>query len=349
MRLRRPRSDRHDQSRREGARDSGYNPALEQAGGSDIMDVRLSCLLLALAACASAPAKSAVAPPPAAAAEPAPPSPAGPLPGVSLEGLTPEEQAVVVAFANEQFCYCGCPHTLIACLREHASCRHARRMVAFAVRLVRAGAHRSRPAPVTAQAAIGEIVRSYYSSFDRRARLDVVSFGPPLGNPDAPVTMVEFSDFTCPYCMMVRPALESFVRARADRVKLFYKPFPIDSHPGAYAAAQAAEWARARGSFWAMHDALFANPEARTADEIAALASHAGGDPAELRAALAGEQFLPRVKESQAEARQAGIRGTPTLFLDGRRLDLSDFSEEGLELTLQDEEEWQRHGGWERD
>ena len=55
------------------------------------------------------------------------------------------------------------------------------------------------------------------------------------------------------------------------------------------------------------------------------------------------------MKASQAEARQAGLRGTPTLFLNGRMHVLSDFSEEGLEFTVQDEEEWQRNKGWERD
>jgi len=292
------------------------------------MTVRLSVLLFALILAWPRPAL-AVPPPDEGAA----------LSGVEVEGLSVEQRAALAAWASKAFCHCGCPHTVDRCLREHTTCRHAPRMARLAARLVRAGARGQD---------LDRTVDAYYASFDRRAKLDVSRFGPPLGSPDAPVTMVEFSDFTCPYCALVRPLLEAFVRARPARVRLFYKPFPIESHPGALETAQAAEWARERGLFWPMHDAVF-EERAHTTEDLADLARSLGGDPADLREALAQERFLPRVRESQAEARAAGIRGTPTLFLGGRMLLLSDFSEEGLEHALEDEEEWQRHGGWERD
>jgi protein-disulfide isomerase len=262
------------------------------------------------------------------------------LPGVALDALTPEQRKLVLEFANEAFCYCGCPHTLAQCLREHKTCRHAPRMAALAARLARAGARKDE---------LVRLVTSYYASFDKRAQLDVARFGPPLGSPEAPVTLVEYSDFTCPYCQLVRPLLESFVEARKGRVKLVFKPFPIESHPGALELAQAAEWARDANLFWPMHDALFERPGAHSADELASLARRLGGDPESLRAALADGRYLPRIRASQAEARAAGIKGTPALFLGGRPLVLMDYSEEGLEFTLEDEEEWVRHRGWQRD
>jgi protein-disulfide isomerase len=297
------------------------------------MTFRRAALLAALAA--------ALLAPPAGAAPAEPPAPADPLPGVDLEGLSEAQRDAVAEYAKEAFCYCGCPHTLAQCLREHATCRHAPRMAALAVRLARGGA--KKPDLV-------KTIAGYYASFDKRAKLDVASFGPPLGSPAAPITAVEFSDFTCPFCQQVRPALEAFVEARADRVKLVYKPFPIESHPGALEAAQAAEWAREKGLFWAMHDAIFEAPgAARSVDGLAELAQGIGGDPEDLRAALAERRYLPKIRASQAEARAAGIRGTPTLFFDGRMLVLSDFSDEGLEQALADEEEWRKHRGWERD
>ncbi|HEY6004404.1 MAG TPA: thioredoxin domain-containing protein [Anaeromyxobacter sp.] len=274
---------------------------------------------------------------PAAAAEPAAPS--GDLPGVDTEGLSSEQKATLAAWAKDALCYCGCPHTVSQCLREHGSCRHAKRMASLAARLLRAGARRE----------LSKTVDSYYASFDRRARLDVSRFGPPLGNPAAPIALVEFSDFTCPYCQAIRSGLEAFVRARANRVKLFYKPFPIESHPGALECAQAAEWAREKGQFWAMHDAVFGNSGAHTVDDLADLARSLGLVPAELRDAISDKRYVPRIRESQGEARAAGIRGTPTLFLDGRMLVLTDYSEEGLTFTLEDEEEWRTHHGWNRD
>ena len=289
-----------------------------------------------------APLAAALLSAPAAIAADAPPAaPADALPGVDLSSLSPDQRKVVVEYAREAFCYCGCPHTIEQCLRTHGKCHHAQRMAKLAAHLVASGAP---------QADVPKLVDGYYASFDKRVKLDVAQFGPPRGNASAKVELVEFSDFTCPYCQKVHAPLSAFVEARADRAKLFYKPFPIESHPGAYDAAQAGEWARAKGFFWEMHDALFGHPEAaHSVSDLTDLARGAGGDPADLRAALEQKTYLPRVKESQSEARQAGIRGTPTLFLNGRMHVLSDFSEEGLEFTLQDEEEWQRAGGWEKD
>lgn len=274
---------------------------------------------------------------PGGAAEPPLPAPAVDLAGVDLSALSPEQKGVVRSWAKDAVCYCGCPHTVAQCLREHATCRHAKRMATLAARLVKNGAKRSD---------LERALDQYYASFDKRARLDVSRFGPPLGSEAAKVALVEFSDFTCPYCQRVRPGLEAFVRAHEGRVKLYYKPFPIESHPGALECAQAAEWARDKGRFWEMHDALFENPAAHTADAIVDLARALGLPPAELRDALADRRYVARIHESQAEARTAGLRGTPTLYVNGRMLVQNDYSEEGLEHTLADEDEWQANRGW---
>jgi protein-disulfide isomerase len=265
--------------------------------------------------------------------------PAAP-PGAEAPGLTPEQQQVLADWSRTAFCYCGCPHTVAQCLKEHRTCKHAPRMVTLAARLVRAGAKKDE---------LGRLVSSYYASFDKRARIDVASFGPPLGDAKSPVTIVEWSDFTCPYCQLVRPVLESFVKERQGRVKLVYKPFPIEGHPGAQEMAQAGEWARDEKIFWRMHDALFSNPHSHSPDELAALAREAGGDPESLRAALESGKYAGKIRDSQAEARAAGIKGTPSLFFNGRALVISDFSMEGLELTLEDEEEWVANQGWKKD
>jgi protein-disulfide isomerase len=298
------------------------------------MTFRRSVLVAALAAVILTPPL-----PTRPAAEP-PAADAPVFPGLPLDDLSAEQKRLLADYAKEAFCYCGCPHTLARCLREHTTCRHAPRMATLAVRLVRAGAKKDE---------LARIVTGYYASFDKRAKLVTAGFGPPLGSAEAPLTLVEFSDFTCPYCQLVRPALESFVEGHAGRVKLLYKPFPIESHPGALEAAQAAEWAREVGLFWPMHDALFATGGAHAPDELATLARDVGGDPEALRAAIAAGKYVPRIRESQAEARAAGIRGTPTLFLNGRMLVLMDYSAEGLEFTLEDEEEWHEHRGWRRD
>ncbi|HSN90745.1 MAG TPA: thioredoxin domain-containing protein, partial [Anaeromyxobacteraceae bacterium] len=278
-------------------------------------------LLSAAVACAVAAGS------PSAPARAAPEGAEEALPGVSLDDLTEAQREVVAAFAREEYCYCGCPHTVAGCLRSHKECKHAPRMVRLAARYARAGA---------ARAEIARLLDQYYASFDRRARLETASYGPPLGDPAAPVTIVEFSDFACPFCAQLRPVLERFVEERAGRVKLVYKPFPIDAHPGAFEAALAAEWARGQGIFWKFHDALYANARDFSPGALASLARGLGADGDALQAALESGALQGRVQASRQEARAAGLRATPTLFFDGRLLVLPDLNEATLDLTLED-------------
>jgi predicted DsbA family dithiol-disulfide isomerase len=261
-------------------------------------------------------------------------------PGIDLEGLEPDARRTVAELALSEFCPCGCPHTISACLRGHETCSHSKRAARLAVRLARLGV-------------VGDdlrrMVSSYYASFDRRPGPNPSNWGPPLGDPAAKVTLVEISDFTCPFCRKLRPDLEAFVKAREGRVNLVYVPFAIESHPGALQAAQIGEWAREAGHFWPTHDALFEAVHPLDDDDVAELARAVGGDPDALRAALADERYLPRVRAGQAAGRDAGIRGTPTLFLNGRQLVVPDYSEAALEDALADEEEWAAHGGWAKD
>ncbi|WP_242356253.1 thioredoxin domain-containing protein [Anaeromyxobacter sp. SG64] len=296
----------------------------------------------AISACAarsqSRPGAAAAGAPATSTAPASADDPKAVLPGVDLEGLSPEQQRAVAEFALDEFCYCGCPHTVSSCLHEHESCAHAPRMASQAVRLARGGA---------TKADILRQVTAYYAAFDRRAKLTVADFGPALGESTAPIALVEFSDFTCPYCRAVRPQLEAFVERHAGRVKLFYKPYPIESHPYAAEAAQAGEWAREKGLFWPMHDRIFGAEHALDVDGLADQASALGGDAEDLRAAIADGRYRARIEASQAEARDAGLRGTPTVFMNGRLL--TDLSEEGLEQSLRDEEEWLQHRGWAHD
>jgi predicted DsbA family dithiol-disulfide isomerase len=111
----------------------------------------------------------------------------------------------------------------------------------------------------------------------------------------------------------------------------------------------AAEWAREKGAFWRFHDELF---EARghELDDMASLARSLGLDADDLRDAVTTHRYEQKVLGSRASGMAAGVTQTPTVYLDGRRLDLPDNSAEWLQFTLEDEEEWLRHPGkWDRD
>jgi protein-disulfide isomerase len=191
------------------------------------------------------------------------------------------------------------------------------------------------------------VLTDYYASFDKakRARIELNGMGPPLGDPKATITLVEYADFECPFCQQLRPKLEAFVKAHPGRVKLHFKPFPIPGHPHAEPAAEAAEWARDQGIFWPFHDAMFENPKSLDTDSLVALADKLGKDGEALRRALNDRKYRDRVQSSMIEARRAGVLGTPTLFVNGRRHVIPDYSDTVLEFVLEDEEEWAK-AGW---
>ena len=270
-------------------------------------------------------------------------------PGVDASGLTPAQVEVADQLLASAYCYCGCPHTVAGCLKEHKSCKHSPRMAQLAVRIAASGMPFG-----DAQ----KVLTEYYAGFaKKRFAFNVKDFGPPLGSPSAPVTIVEFSDFTCPFCQAIRAPLERWVEARKGRVNLVFKPFPIPSHARAMEAAETAEFAREKGFFWQMHDLLFENPRALQDDDLASYVQRFGGKPEELRQALESKRFRPRIIASQAESRAALLTGTPTLYMNGRKLNLPlgvqgaplAQVEWALDFALADEEEWLKNKGWARD
>ncbi len=273
-------------------------------------------------------------------------APPGPAPAVDwsripdsvgVSALTPPQKDVLARILADELCYCGCPHTLLGCLTEHKQCSHAPRMAALAARLAGLGLSANE---------ILKILTEYYASFDaaKRARLEVTALGTPLGDPRAPVTFLEFADFECPFCQQLRPRLEAFVKRHPGRVKLAFRPFPIPGHPHAEIAAEAAEWARDQGIFWPFHDALFDNPKALDLESLVATAERLGKDGESLRKALTDRKYRDRVQSGLVEGRRGGVVGTPTVFINGRRHVIPDYSDTVLEFVLEDEEQWMKNG-----
>ncbi|GAB2966409.1 DsbA family protein [Amycolatopsis acidiphila] len=134
------------------------------------------------------------------------------------------------------------------------------------------------------------------------------------GPVDAPITVVEYGDFECPYCGAAAPVLRRLVDAADDRVRLIFRHFPLfQKHPFALTAALAAEAAGDR--FWSMHDLLFAHQDRLTDADLARYAAELGVDGAVGEPAQA---LRPAVEADYAAGGADGVRGTPTLFVDGR-------------------------------
>lgn len=137
----------------------------------------------------------------------------------------------------------------------------------------------------------------------------------------APVTIVEFSDFECPYCKQVVPTLTQLLSRYPEKVKLVFRDFPLDSiHPQARKAAEAARCAEDQGKFWEYHDALFANAPKLGAEELAAYARQVGLDVASFQRCLGSGTHAAAVQKSVDEGIRLGVTGTPAFFINGELL-----------------------------
>jgi protein-disulfide isomerase len=140
------------------------------------------------------------------------------------------------------------------------------------------------------------------------------------GFPEAPVVIIEFADFQCPFCRKALSALEKVRAAYPKQVRLVYRHFPIDVlHPQARLAAQAAECAGAQGRFWEYHDRLFTNVDLFPA-QLRELAKGLNLDVAAFEECLNGEWARGKVAQDVEAGNRAGVSGTPTFFINGRQL-----------------------------
>jgi protein-disulfide isomerase len=150
--------------------------------------------------------------------------------------------------------------------------------------------------------------------------LSLRSDDPARGSAKAPVTLVLFSDFQCPFCGRVEPTLAEVERSYGNKVRVVWKHQPLPMHPQAIPAAEAAEAAREQGKFWEMHDKLFQNQQALSPAVYTQLAKELGLDLARFDAARQSDKTLARIHEDQALAGRMGVNGTPTMFVNGERV-----------------------------
>lgn len=150
-------------------------------------------------------------------------------------------------------------------------------------------------------------------------RLPIATEGAASRGPEnAPVTIVEFSEFQCPFCRRVVPTLREVEERYPGRVRLVFRHFPLARHREAPKAAEAAECARDQGRFWEMHDHLFANAERLKPADLKAHARAVGIDGAAFDACLDSGRHAERWKRDLAEAESYGASGTPMFFVNGR-------------------------------
>jgi protein-disulfide isomerase len=139
-----------------------------------------------------------------------------------------------------------------------------------------------------------------------------------FGNPDAPVTIVEFSDFQCPYCSKANATLRQVMEKYKDRVRIGFRDFPLtQSHPGALRAAEAARCASRQAEFWAYHDLIFANPNNVGEEDLKQRARVLNLDMGQFEDCLVDHSVRAQVEQDLRSGTQAGVSATPGFFING--------------------------------
>jgi protein-disulfide isomerase len=161
------------------------------------------------------------------------------------------------------------------------------------------------------------------------------------GPADAPVTLVEYGDFECPYCGAAYPVIARVQQRMGDRLRFVFRQFPIaTSHPHAEAAAEASEAAGAQGKFWEMHARLYEHQDALGDADLRRYAEAIGLDLGRFDREMADRTWADRVREQFMGGVRSGVNGTPTFYINGARYDGSWQGEDQLVQALEEAAGW---------
>jgi protein-disulfide isomerase len=156
------------------------------------------------------------------------------------------------------------------------------------------------------------------------------------GPESAPVTLVEYADYQCPYCGAADPIVKALQRELGESMSFVFRNFPLtNSHEYALIAAEAAEAAGAQGKFWEMHDTLFEHQRALDPSHLIRYARDLGLDVERFERDLEQHTFVPRIQADFDSGVQSGVQGTPTFFVNGR-LYQGSYDHESLREAIAD-------------
>lgn len=143
---------------------------------------------------------------------------------------------------------------------------------------------------------------------------------PGKGPANAPITMIEFSDFQCPFCLTAFPTVQQVLSTYGDRIHFVYRHYPLANHPRARPAAEAAACANEQGKFWAFHDRLFSNQQLLEDANLKEHAAQLGMDAAQFAACYDSRKYTADVDADIRAGDEAGVSGTPAFYINGRML-----------------------------
>ena len=238
------------------------------------------------------------------------------LPGVDVSHLSPAQKATVLKALRQQGCSCGCNMKLAECRIVDPGCAYSNGMAAVVVDAI---AHGKTESEAISAAAASKWAHLQDAQILSNPVSIPVAGAPSIGPENAAVTIVEFSDFQCPYCALAVPEISALLKAFPTQVKLIFKQYPLEMHPQADLAAAAAVAAQKQGKFWAMHDAMFGSRDDLSRKNILALAQKNGLDMSKFEDDMDSTSVRETVVRDVQDGDAAGVEGTPTIFINGQK------------------------------
>ena len=152
------------------------------------------------------------------------------------------------------------------------------------------------------------------------------------GRADAPVTIVEYTDFECPYCARLQSMFDELIRLYPKKIKIVYKNYPLSSHANAGKAAAIVMAAHIKGDFWPVHNRIFENYRRLNDERLAQIRSEFGFDTPEFEKLMNSSDVQEMIRSDIAQGKSIGVKGTPTVFINGKRVKNKSF--EGLKQAI---------------
>ena len=235
------------------------------------------------------------------------------LPGIDWQGLTGAKKDGALKLMQAEGCTCGCNMKIAECrIKDHA-CGTSRKLANTVVKDTVAGKN-----VAAIKADLKRVASEPEQVLDDPVKISLTG-APSRGPENAKITLVEYSDFQCPYCSKAILEANQVLRAFPKDVRLVYKQFPLDQHADAQFGAEASLAAQAQGKFWEMHDLLYAGFPDLSRARVFGYAKRIGLDMKRFTADVDGHKYKARVATEESEGEENGVSGTPTFFLNGRK------------------------------
>jgi protein-disulfide isomerase len=239
------------------------------------------------------------------------------LPSVDMGGLTQAQQTKALHAMRGQECSCGCGMKIAECRVNDPTCSFSTGLASVIVGAIKKG---KTEAAAVAAAKASQYAKTPEGKLLEKAVNIPTANAPSVGPANARITLVEFSDFQCPFCYKAVANLSSLLKAYPTQLKLIFKQFPlVESHPEAAISAAAALAAHHQGKFWQMHDIMFANHGNLSRKAILGWAAGLGLDMVRFTADLDSPGIKQAVQRDQEDGSRAGVDSTPTVFINGQK------------------------------